>query len=59
MGDQIMKVHKYQIEVMWLYLAAMFCRTTNENEVVNTFNNELKESIYTDKYNIRNSRPPP
>ncbi len=54
-----MKVHKCQIEIMWLFLAAMFCRMTNQIDVQCTYSSEQKEFIYTDQYNIRNSRPPP
>ena len=54
-----MKIHKYQIEVMWVFLATMFSLKQQGNEVNYIYGDEQKDCIYTDKYNIRNSRPPP
>ena len=32
LGDHIMKVHKFQIEVMWLFLAVPFYKTTTQEK---------------------------
>ena len=54
-----MKVHNYQIEVMWLFLATMFCPVTNEFEVVYPYNNDRNKCHFTENYNIKEGRPPP
>jgi hypothetical protein len=54
-----MKVNNYQIEVMWLFLATMFCRMTNESEVVYTDSNDRNQCYFTKDYNIEKVRPPP
>jgi len=54
-----MKVHKCQIEVMWLFLTTMFCRVTNEKEIEYSKSIKLKEFVYKDNYEILNVRPPP
>ena len=54
-----MKVYEYQIEVMWLFLATMFCPTTKEIEFVYTYNNEREVSIFKDIYSPKIIRPPP
>ncbi len=59
MWARFMKVNNYQIEVMWLILATMFCRVTSDNEVKYTYSNEVIEFINNPSFNIRKIRPPP
>jgi hypothetical protein len=55
-----MKVHKYQIEVMWVFLASMFCPAAEDIEVAHTYNNKRDKSvIFKEPCYHKRIRPPP
>ena len=59
LGGQNMKVHKYQIEVMWVFLATMFCRAVKEETHSYTYQLKREKSVVKESYNPIQIRPPP
>jgi hypothetical protein len=60
MGGHIMKVHKFQIEVMWLMLAMSFCGfTDNKMDVFAHQHNWIKKGIPKEPRSPIQIRPPP
>ena len=54
-----MKVHIFQISVMWLFLDSMFCQTTDDNKVVYTYNNKRELNRFKEPCYHKKIRPPP
>lgn len=54
-----MKVYSFQIEVMWVFLATMFCLTAQDNEVVYTYSNSNPKKVFKEPSYHKRIRPPP
>ena len=55
-----MKVHKFQIEVMWLMLATIFCGFSTDGKYGFTYqHNWIKKGIPKDPHCPIEIRPPP
>ena len=60
MGGQIMKVHMFQIEVMWLMLAMAFCGFSTDGKYGFTYQqNWIKKGIPKEPHYPIEIRPPP
>ncbi len=59
LGDHIMKVHKFQIEVMWLFLAVSFIKPAN-GEMNGFMQRTIRlKGIQKEQYSPIQIRPPP
>jgi len=59
LGDHIMKVHKFQIEVMWLFLAVPFYKTTTQEKKGFTQQTIVLDGSLKKPNNPIQIRPPP
>jgi len=60
MGGYVMKVHKFQIEVMWLMLAVSFCGFSTDQKCGFVYqHNWIKKGIPKDPHCPIEIRPPP
>ena len=60
MGGHIMKVHKFQVEVMWLMLAVYFCGFSTDEKCGFTYQQDwIKKGIPKEPRSPIQIRPPP